>query len=339
MPLDKKTELRFKEIAEKKRLTKQAEHRLKTKSDPQEEQRPRTESDPHGRPSGVRRRYGEFPAPTGPREPCVPSESNNPRLVGTAFDYLLRFYIERLNPAAIKGPWYAVKTLAALEDLFASRSRPYVQIGWFPTENGLAGYYGPDQHPEKTLARLHALVDFARREYHEYLTSGKVSRSLLLGCSILAKLDWIGRSRYLAVPMDLDSRDDLVLSELEKLIGAVDRKHFVARTRCVLNPRFDHDSLNCDADLLIDDRLIEIKVTSQYRNDPRDWDQLFHYYACYRLVGTPGVRRNARIRRIGIYSARFARYQEIPLEGEYLMKAEEYCERLRQNLLYSGSHS
>lgn len=159
-----------------------------------------------------------------------------------------------------------------------------------------------------------------------------LTRSLLLACSILAKIDWINRGHELLVPKGLDEFDDTMLDELERLIAVVDRDIFAARSICVLNPHFQRDTNRCDADLLIDDRLIEIKVTTQYRNDPREWDQLFHYYAWFRLAGIEGARPDVCVRRLGIYSARFARYQEIEIEGEYRKMAEEAYRRLTRTL-------
>lgn len=48
-----------------------------------------------------------MPKLTEKREILAPPISTNYSLVGTAFDYLLRFYIEKLNPKAITRKWIA----------------------------------------------------------------------------------------------------------------------------------------------------------------------------------------------------------------------------------------
>lgn len=182
--------------------------------------------------------------------------------------------------------------------------------------------YGKDENPAGTLAKLRDALEAARADYHAYVAGGPLTHKLLISCCTLAKLDWAFRSGH-GLPYDWCSPDGRELLELQELIGVVDPEIFTARTRCILNPRFRTDSILADADLLIDDRLIEIKVVSRHAQDQRDWDQLFGYYALHRIYGVEGVHRSTRIRRLGIYSARFATYQEIHLIGKQAEKAEE----------------
>ena len=51
------------------------------------------------------------------KEMAAPPLTENFSLVGTAFDYLLRFYIERQNPKAVTRKWVA-------EDKRDDRSEP-----------------------------------------------------------------------------------------------------------------------------------------------------------------------------------------------------------------------
>ncbi|MCD6423793.1 MAG: hypothetical protein J7L42_06740 [Elusimicrobia bacterium] len=48
-------------------------------------------------------------------ELLAPPLTNHYGLVGTAFDYLLRFYIKRINPNAIEHPWVSEVSLYPLE--------------------------------------------------------------------------------------------------------------------------------------------------------------------------------------------------------------------------------
>src|SRR2546428_8966358 len=49
----------------------------------------------------------EFESPNLSAEIKAPPQTQNYPLVGTAFDYLLRFHIERLNPNSITRDWVA----------------------------------------------------------------------------------------------------------------------------------------------------------------------------------------------------------------------------------------
>ncbi len=55
----------------------------------------------------------EMPKMRAERELLAPPLSNRYSLVGTAFDYLMRFYLKRLNPDAVTGQWVAELVLAA----------------------------------------------------------------------------------------------------------------------------------------------------------------------------------------------------------------------------------
>jgi hypothetical protein len=58
----------------------------------------------------VRERFvQQFPKPSFKlkKEILAPPRTNRYMLVGTAFDYLLRFYIKHLNPDAVTHQWFA----------------------------------------------------------------------------------------------------------------------------------------------------------------------------------------------------------------------------------------
>ena len=62
----------------------------------------------------VKKRFlEEFPKPAFiiKKELLAPPLSKNYALVGTAFDYLLRFYIKYINPNTITRRWIAEKSL------------------------------------------------------------------------------------------------------------------------------------------------------------------------------------------------------------------------------------
>jgi hypothetical protein len=75
------------------------------------------------------------------RELLAPPLSNRYSLVGTAFDYLVRFYVERLNPYAITRRWIAEQVL--------------LDLSWMPiwrhNSQSDTTVYGFSWMPQKTL--------------------------------------------------------------------------------------------------------------------------------------------------------------------------------------------
>jgi hypothetical protein len=76
---------------------------------------------------------------------------------------------------------------------------------------------------------------------------------------------------------------------------------------CLLNPTFGNASLlvgGADADLILDDILIDIKVTKQEGMKRDSFNQLMGYYILHRIA-IPDKKYSKEISRLGIYSARF----------------------------------
>ncbi len=105
----------------------------------------------------------KFPRPAFPTLQA-PSRSQNYRQVGQAFDYLLRFQLERTYGDRVRngGPenWIASRGIAMLE---------------------------PEEIP------LHAAFEQAKNAYYRYIASGQVSDEIIHACLDLALLDKIVR--------------------------------------------------------------------------------------------------------------------------------------------------
>jgi len=183
---------------------------------------------------------------------------------------------------------------------------------------------------------LRGAIQIAKRAQEEYIETGLLKEEMLRSCWHLARIEWAFRQAggylFLILPKDWELVDESGITEISDLIGIIDPKIFTATKRCILNPNFSSRLLRGDADLLIDDRLIEIKVTKSFLQDQRDWDQLLGYFAMYRMGGIVGLHRNVRIRHLGIYSARFARYQEIDLAGAQLDRANKLSEWIQKQV-------
>jgi hypothetical protein len=110
-------------------------------------------------------------------------------LVGTAFDYLLRFYLERLNPKATQRRWVAEAGLAKL----GARCQMTIDVD--------SGKTSIEDTDEFKLGR--AAFNRARAARDRYIAIGKITDSLLKGVISLAQLDVVFRSGFIdaAVPM------------------------------------------------------------------------------------------------------------------------------------------
>ncbi len=220
--------------------------------------------------------------------------TQNYMLVGTAFDYLLRFYLKRLNPNAITKTWVAEQAVKQIPETFGWGS-PYSIFGrsWY----------------EKTYNKGLAILNEAKQLYVGYLQSGQITREIIKSTILLAQLDKIYREGRLDRNFGIVDEGDL--TDLENLIGLVKAEKFTAKNTCLLNPTFGHASNlvgGADADLLIDDILIDIKTTKYLKFDRPMLRQLAGYYLLHKIGGIGDIPNNCEISRVGIY---FSRHGEL----------------------------
>jgi hypothetical protein len=234
----------------------------------------------------VRERFkAEFSVPPlgTSKELLAPPLSQNHSLVGTAFDYLFRFCLERSNPKAVTGEWIAEK--AALCDI----------------------------EFDDCSVSLPGIAAKAKKAYMDYLRTGTVDDALLRATVCLAQLDVIFRrdllhgadNSYFKTIGKIHPAD---LRDLQRLISLVKPGTFKAKTVCVLNPRFGRASKlvgGADCDMVIDDALIEIKTIKNFQLERSHFDQLVGYYILSRIGGITGAPKDHQIRRLGIYFSRF----------------------------------
>ena len=202
--------------------------------------------------------------------------TNNYMLVGTAFDYLLRFYLKRLNPNAITSTWVAELAVKQMSEATEWTS---------------------------TYVKARAIVQRARRLYNDYLRNGEMTKDIMKSVLLLAQLDRVFREGRLGANFGIIDKQDA--ADLENLIKIVNSNDFTARNICLLNPTFGKASElvgGADADLLIDDTLIDIKTTKYLRFDRAMLNQLLGYYVLYKIGGIGST--DHKINRLGIYYSR-----------------------------------
>lgn len=232
----------------------------------------------------------------------APPVTNHYSLVGTAFDYLLRFYIKWLNPFAIERRWLA----------------EYVQEGFL--EHGAMILIGPTLEDSQKTLQLYKIasrnVDEARVAYQRYLEDGVITDELIRCAVHLARIDPIFRALYVDLNMGVADDDDV--EDLRRLISLVKPEFFKAERFCVLNPTFGEASTlvgGADADLVIENALIDIKTTKHLKLERKDFHQLIGYYLLFRLSGLDDVPTVPDIERLGIYFSRHGKLVTFPVKS------------------------
>lgn len=198
--------------------------------------------------------------------------------VGTAFDYLLRFFIQHLNPHTIdKGYWVAETAVELLAD------------------------------DAKLYAKGEKIVSRARKDLASFLKKGQMSDALMESALLLATLDPIYRAGLGHETIGVVYKDDV--QDLKNLISAVDKKIFTAKSLCMINPTFGSASVlvgGADADLVVDDTIIDIKTTKKLTLERSALDQVLGYYVLHHISGVGELNPKPTITKVAIYFSRLA---------------------------------
>lgn len=226
--------------------------------------------------------------------------TKNYALVGTAFDYLLRFTIEKYHTKSKSTDWIAEKIVNLLQGNLRI-DNPY-----------------PDDIDELELAieetrkfneQIRNRFNEFKKIYSKYVDSTySLDDELLKGCLFLGNLDFVYRRGIFTLnDYDFENEDKKDIQDLNALISACNIDLFKPKTKIMLNPNFGEGSIlikGADADLIIDDILIDIKVTEEMKVTRQYYNQIICYYLLS-LIGGVNDYRNYEINRLGIYFARF----------------------------------
>jgi len=222
------------------------------------------------------------------RDIQIPPSTQNYGLTGTAFDYLMRFWIETLNPNAETKHWVAENSVGLLE------------AGRLPASAAL-----------KRTAR--ELLEEAIACHMNYIKTCKLNDDIIATAIQLAQLDAIYRAGY--IDPNLGKVDMLIIDEMRAMLELANKKEFTSKSYCALNPVFGEASFlvnGADADLIIDDMLIDIKTIKSGKMDMSQFHQLIGYFILNQLGGVNG--RKIKINRLGIYFSRYGELVTFPSE-------------------------
>jgi hypothetical protein len=256
-----------------------------------------------------------FPRIEGDLPMRVPPRSNRYPLIGTAYDYLLRFILERTNGAkVVSRRWVAEGALDSF--LFQNNSIVLDVEGGSSSVDREASLENLNEPAREIAARIQSILDDAHQLHRQYLSDGRLNDGLIACTVKLAKLDSLLRSAQLPEEFDQVEADDI--EELRQLADITPIDLFAAKGTCLLNPTFGKASRlvgGADADLYIDGSLIDIKTTIIMPNKKRDQRQLIGYAVLAHIDGIDGSSGpESEIRRIGFYASRFGQLITYPIE-------------------------
>lgn len=233
----------------------------------------------------------------------APPLTNNYAGIGTAFDYLFRFYIEYNNPQTKTSDWVSQSGL----EVIIERVK---QLG-----HGI--FYKYDQYKPKEF-EVEAKKDFsiAIDRYKKYLVDGIFTKELISSSIFLAQLDVICRSGYINSEFGMCNPHDV--EDLFKMVSIIESDRFISKETCYLNPTFGTASIlvgGADADLIIGDLLVDIKSTITPVVTQKHFNQLIGYYLLSLIGGINNEKDSKPIKRVGIYFSRHGKLWSMPIKA------------------------
>jgi hypothetical protein len=238
----------------------------------------------------------------------VEPKSVNYSLVGSAFDYLMRFYLEYHNKEKLlikRNCWVAENAKIALIEKLSKFGYNSIRVG--SNRNKLV-------NANELLQIIKDAWSEAQDNYNKFILSGKITNKLIVSCLFLGKLDSYSRRRVIDENFETYEKEDV--KDLKALISIIDLKKIIVKENIYFNPNFGYATdlvRGADADLIIDDTLIDIKVTKELKLEKKYFDQIIGYY-CLSLIG--GINENPNlnvINNLGIYFARHGVLWTIPI--------------------------
>ncbi len=199
-------------------------------------------------------------------------------MIGTAFDYLLRFVIETKNNQAKTQQWVAE---AAVEHTKGSRD----------------------------FKHCNSVLVEATEYYDAYIKTKKLDDNTIKAALLLAQLDPIFRAGIIDPNIGRIEKDDI--EDMRNLIKSTNLDIFKAKKVCLLNPTFGVGSMlvgGADADMVIDDTIIDIKTVKDFKLDRRYYNQLIGYYILSKIGGIDGYGKGLKINNLAIYFSRYATF-------------------------------
>jgi hypothetical protein len=248
-------------------------------------------------------------------------------LVGIAFDYFIRFYLKRENQEIDDPIWKA-------EINCNTKAGGKLEISNHKLINrpDRFMYYG--KVPRKDEKEIKILIDYlnsAQFSYHKYLKNGIISDEVIKSCFLLAKIE-SSFNDYVPIDSDFGKIEAKDIEDLRNLINTLSPEHFYFRNTCQIKPPLEAPLIPdkiTEADLIIDDTIIDVKVTKEPRLTREMFRQLTAYFILHNYsTGTYFKIKNKdvvsfSINKMGVYFARHGILYKFNAEDVFLPSAPE----------------
>lgn len=245
------------------------------------------------------------------KERLAEPQTTNYALIGTAFDYVLRFWLEREYNQVESKPWVAHQglDLAQLMEMDTT------------TKDG------------RDFTEVIASIE---QRHHEYLETGEMTDELLASTLDLGRFDWIYRSGR--PPENLGEALEGDIEDLRRLYDIIPQDKFRGANHVLLNPTFGSASRlvsGADADIVLDEMLVDIKTVKNLTLKPDYWRQLVGYVVLADLAGDE-LDEMPRFSEVGIYYARHGTLwrssaTDIYEHEKYEQFKEWFCEKAEEH--------
>jgi hypothetical protein len=270
--------------------------------------------------------------------------NNRNQLIGIAFDYLLRCFIEFHNKNTIStsrrliSPKFNKKQIRAMHSRLAKSER---------YDNGRKKYARCDIEVINNIKFKISMAEDSIRfskyhttSYEEFEKTGKFTKEFLISAIIMAQWELILKSPGFTHPSLLNFKrpedvDVETINELQALTGLPKSKMFTSKKSIHLNPEFGIGSDlvgGAAADLIIDDTLIDIKTISTLEFSITHYRQLIGYWILSK-IGKINQTEKVQINNIGIYFARHgilkiipvSQFENLPSFSDFINWFEDYA--------------
>ncbi|WP_287787373.1 hypothetical protein [Acidiphilium sp.] len=233
-------------------------------------------------------------------------------IIGTAFDYLLRFKIEKINPGVVhQKEW--------ISEGYYEKYRAYEEV--------------KEAFPEELVNHIllvKKIIIKARNNQKKYI-SGKISLCNLCNDALaLASIDTVYRTGMFQDRVGEVNEEHI--DELKQMVELVDDKKFIVKNTAILNPTFEEASRlvgGADADLILDNTLLDIKTSKNLATKRSMFDQIIGYFILSKIQGVYNIDN------LGIYFARFNEIWSISIEDLFVGQDMNSCVSSFEDLVKS----
>jgi len=249
-----------------------------------------------------------------PAQLKVEPRSNRHSMVGTAFDYLLRFELQRRAPFAVSERWVAEHVPGMFWKADKGGWQSFMPLrkddkGVVSRVTGPDPGMGDEELAKETAERAGGVVEKARSAVAAFVKNKSPTlpeQADLAGHAIrLAKLDVMYRVLQLEPSFEDAAQEDV--EDLLGMLAIVPFESLLHDKILMLNPNFGETSPlvgGADSNLISGDLLADFKTTKTSEMEPKNLDQLFGYFllARHQRGADP---KFPEIKRVAFYFCRY----------------------------------